>query len=120
MNPALVDVMIATALVVYAGIAFTLWRFNSRPAHDHATTKLLKQFFDGKACAICQQPIAAVHNTGMKPGLLNPATHEAHWWDEIPKLDLSSALDTQLPICSSCLVAESFRQRFPDRVVDRA
>ena len=28
-------------------------------------------------------------------------------------------LEAQLPVCSACRIAESFRERFPDRVVDR-
>jgi hypothetical protein len=120
MNLALVDVVIATAAAVCVGIAFTLWRFKAGATHDHETTRLLKRFFDGKACAICKRPIPPVHLTGMRPGLMNPATHETHSWEEIPDVDLPKALETHLPICSECEVAESFRQRFPDRVADRA
>lgn len=118
MNVTLVEVVVATAAAVGAGIAFTVWRFRTNTAHDHATTKLLMRFFDGKACAICKRPISPVHRTGLKPGLLNPATHEIHSWDEIPNANLSAALETHLPVCSACEVAESFRQRFPDLVVD--
>jgi hypothetical protein len=118
MNLALVDVVIATAAALCVGIAFTLWRFKAIKAHDRATTELLKRFFDGKQCAICKQPISPVHLTGLKPGLLDPTTHETHSWDEIPNV-MSTALETQLPVCYSCEVAESFRQRFPGLVVDR-
>ncbi len=119
MNLALVDIIIATAAAVCVGIAFTVWRFKATTAHDHATFELLKRFFDGKECAICKRPIPPVHRTGLKPGLLNPTTHEMHSWDEIPNVNLSTALETQLPVCSACEVAESFRQRFPGLVVDR-
>jgi hypothetical protein len=119
MNLALVDVIIVTAAAVCAGIAFTVWRFRARPPHDHETTELLKRFFDGKECAICKHPIPPVHPMGLKPGLLNRATHETHSWDEIPNVNLSAALETELPLCSACEVAESFRQRFPNLVVDR-
>ena len=119
MNLTLVDVIIATAVAVCAGMAFTVWRFKARAGHDHATNELLKHFFDGKECAICKRPIPPVHGMGLKPGLLNPATHETHSWLEIPNVNLSTALETHLPLCSECEVAESFRQRFPDLVVDR-
>lgn len=111
--------IIATAAAVCAGIAFTVRAFMAKEGHDHATTELLKRFFDGKACAICKRPIPPVHRMGLKPGLWNPATHETHLWNEIPNVNLSTALEIQLPVCSACGVAESFRQRFPDRVVDR-
>jgi hypothetical protein len=87
--------------------------------HDQSTNELLKRFFDGKTCAVCKRPIPPVQRTGMKPGLLNPTTHETHSWDQIPNVNVAALLETQLPICSSCQVAESFRQQFPDRVVDR-
>ena len=118
MNLALVDVVIVTAAAVCVGIAFTVWRFKASQPHDRATTRLLTRFFDGKVCAICKRPIPPVHRMGLKPGLLNPATRETHSWDEIPNADLATALETYLPLCSECEVTESFRQRFPDRVVD--
>lgn len=111
-------IFVATAAALGAGVAFTLWTFKSKKGHDHETTGLLKRFFDGKACAICKRPIPPVHLTGgLKPGLLNPTTHETLSWDEIPSSDLT-ALESQLPVCSACEVAESFRRRFPDRVFD--
>jgi len=118
MNLALAAI-ITTVAAVCAGIIFTVRAFRAPAGHDHATTELLKRFFDGKECAICKRPIPPVHRMGLKPGLLNPATHEAHSWDEIPNVNLSTALETHLPVCSACGVAESFRQRFPDLVVDQ-
>jgi hypothetical protein len=87
--------------------------------HDHPTNEQLKRFFSGKVCAICAKAIPPVQWTGLKPGLYNPQTHETRSWDEIPNGDLSSMLETQKPLCSSCVIAESFRERFSDRVVDR-
>ena len=140
MNLGLVFLIVASAVALGAGTAFTLRWFttSSAPArgdekdrhhpaeaahaispHDHAATELLKRFFDGKECAICGRPIPPVHRTGLKPGLLNPATRDTYSWDEIPNETLSAALETQLPVCSACQVAESFRHRFPDLVLDR-
>lgn len=136
-----VVVVVGTAVALFAGTAYTLRWFMASSArdaaadrngghaadaahaaispHDHATTELLTRFFDGKACAICDRPIPPVHRTGMKPGLVNPATHETHAWDEIPNDNLSAMLETGLPLCSACQIAESFRQRHPDLVLDR-
>lgn len=138
--PLLVVVALATAAVVSAGLAFTIRGFKASAAragdphknghepvsnghaisrHDPATLEQLKRFFDGKECAVCRKSIPPVQRTGLKPGVWNPTTHEAHSWDEIPNGDLTSALDGELALCASCMVAEKFRQRFPDRVVDR-
>ena len=136
-------VIIATAAVVSGGIYLTLRGFRASEAranggdagtghdtaaaadhhvsrHDHATNELLKRFFDGKECAICKRPIPPVHRTGLKPGLMNPTTHDTQSWDEIPNGNVASAVENRLPLCPSCVVAESFRHRFADRVVDRA
>jgi hypothetical protein len=134
-------VLIATAAAVGAGIYLTLRGFRASEAranggapngadtaagahhvtrHDHATNEQLKRFFDGKACTLCQRPIPPVHRTGLKPGLLHAETHEMQSWDEIPNGAAPSALENRLPLCPSCVVAESFRHRFADRVVDRA
>jgi len=133
-------VIIASAAAVGAGIYLTVRGFKASAAraagnghghdpadashtvitrHDHATTELLKRFFDGKACAICKRLIPPVHRTGPKPGLLNPTTHQTYAWDHIPHDNLTSVLETHSPLCPTCQVAESFRQRHPDLVVDR-
>jgi hypothetical protein len=137
----LLVVFVVTGAALFGGLAYTLRYFKGsakgdaaaapddhHPSeaahaaispHDHATTELLKRFFDGKDCAICKRPIPPVHRTGLRPGLFNPATHQTHPWDEIPNVNLSTVLENELPVCSACQVAESFRERFPDLVVDR-
>lgn len=134
-------VVVGTALALFGTLAYTLRYFKTSGAsdhgaehngthpanhhhaaiapHDHATTKLLKRFFDGKSCAVCERPIAPVHWTGRKPGLFDPSTGETHSWDEIPNENLSATLESQLPICAACEVAESFRQHHPELVVER-
>ena len=134
MNAALlVIVLLATAAVVWAGIYFTLRGFKaadhppievkpkppkSNP-HDAATTAQLKHFFEGKQCAACNRPIPPVPAFGLRPGLLNPNTHEAIAWDDIPAANLSATLESHVPICSNCVLIETFRQKHPELVVDR-
>jgi hypothetical protein len=55
----------------------------------------------------------------LQPGFMDPATHKVESWNEIPPQDLPLAIATRRPLCSNCTVAESFRQRFPERVTDR-
>jgi hypothetical protein len=134
-------VIIASAVAVSAGIYLTVRGFKASAAraaahangqlpsdaagespvsrHDQATIDLLKRFFDGKECALCKRAIPPVQRTGLKPGLLNPTTHETYSWDRIPHDNLTAVLETHSPLCPTCQVAESFRQRHPDLVVDR-
>ena len=129
----LVFVLLATAAVVTAGIVLTLRAFKedkppaetTRPraamnhAHDVATTATLKHFFEGRTCHVCHRTIPVVHLGDPRPGLFNPRTHAALEWNEIPSENLAATLEAHVPVCASCLVAESFRQKFPDLVVDR-
>jgi len=39
-------------------------------------------------------------------------------WDEVPGERLNEILSTHRPLCFDCLVAETFRDRFPDRIVE--
>jgi hypothetical protein len=129
----LVIVLLTTAAVVGVGIYFTLraFRAGDRPPvaakpryvksnpHDAATTAQLKHFFEGKPCASCSRPIPPVHAGELRPGLLNPDTHQGIGWDDIPAANLSTTLASHKPICSNCMVIETFRQQHPELVVDR-
>jgi len=41
-------------------------------------------------------------------------------WDEVDPAFLPEATTHDLPLCANCTLAESFRQRFPERVTDKA
>jgi hypothetical protein len=84
--------------------------------------EVLKRWYAGKNCAICRRTIPPLEHIGPKPGLLNFASpgHETLSWEEIPAENLPAMLQTHLPVCSHCQVAESFRRQFPDLVVDRS
>jgi hypothetical protein len=129
----LVVVLLATAAVVCVGIFFTLrgFRAENRPPvevkprhaksnpHDAAMTAQLKHFFEGKQCAACSRPIPPVHAGELRPGLRNANTHEAIAWADIPAANLSTTLESHVPICSNCLILETFRLQHPELVVDR-
>jgi len=76
-------------------------------------------FFEGRRCTICGNQIDPINAATLQPGLLDLVTHEAAAWDEIPAQDLPAAFHARKPVCANCTLAESFRRRFPDRVVDR-
>lgn len=76
-------------------------------------------FFEGARCAICQQRIEPPASASLQPGLFDPATQEVSAWDEVPAEQLQDIFKARRAICPNCTLAESFRRRFPDRVVDR-
>jgi hypothetical protein len=83
------------------------------------TRTIAARFFEGARCAICHQEIDAIHKAALQPGLLDPKAGDAKTWDDIAPERLPDAFQTRLPICANCTLAESFRQRFPDQVVER-
>lgn len=87
--------------------------------HDTLMTAILTKWYGGRNCAICQRPISAPSASAPQPGLYNVASSETISWQEIPAENLPAVLETHLPVCANCQVAESFRRQFPDLVIDR-
>jgi hypothetical protein len=77
----------------------------------------LTNWYRGASCARCGMAIATPHLFEHQPGLRSPEGRTL-FWDEIAAKDLPGILETHQPVCFDCLIAESFRERFPDRVVD--
>lgn len=77
----------------------------------------LESWYRGAECALCGMVIGPIRWFTYRPGLLTP-DHRALSWEEVPANAVPEALESDRPICSDCLLAESFREKFPDRVVD--
>ena len=80
---------------------------------------LAKVYFAHKNCAMCQRPIAPLNTFTLQPGFMNPSTRHVQTWDDVPAEMLPEAFASWRPLCMNCTLAETFRQRFPDRVTDR-
>ena len=77
----------------------------------------LTGWYRGAVCALCAKPFEEIHWFDHKPGLVS-RSREISSWDEVPPKELPAVLRTRLPLCWDCLVAETFRARFPDLVLD--
>ena len=77
----------------------------------------LAAWYHGARCVLCGLLIGPLHWYEYRPGLLTPE-RRAISWEDIRSGDLSASLAADRPICSDCLLAESFREEFPDRVLD--
>lgn len=75
--------------------------------------------FEGQRCAICGLAINPIDAAALPPGLLDPVTRDVVSWDEVPPERLRDEFKRRRALCANCTLAESFRRRFPDRVVDR-
>ena len=83
------------------------------------TKRISADFFAGKQCAICRRAIHPPHAATLQPGFINAVTHDVKAWDEVAPEHLLDVVEHAYPLCSNCTLAESFRQRFPEKVVDR-
>jgi hypothetical protein len=81
----------------------------------------LKQWYAGKDCGVCQRPIPPLQHVGPKPGLMRraPGVHPVLTWNELPAGPTPLLLETYVPICPTCQIAESLREQFPDRMMKR-
>jgi hypothetical protein len=79
---------------------------------------VLMHWYNGKVCVFCRKEFHEIHWTDSKPALLDPAGFTVEW-SEIPFDKFESVLDTHLPVCWNCHIAETFRRLHPDLVTDR-
>jgi len=79
---------------------------------------IAQQWYRGRACAYCRQPIEKIHWHDHRPALLSPEKKIVQW-NEIPAEKLPEVFETHLPVCWSCHIAETFRREYPERIVDR-
>lgn len=79
---------------------------------------IVGEWYKGKSCAYCQKPFLAMHWHDRHPALLSP-DRVAKQWNEIPAEKLPEVLQTHLPVCWDCYIAETFRRQNPDRALDR-
>jgi len=89
-------------------------------APDETSPRVIAaHFFKKERCAICTKPIETPGGVSLQPGFMDPGSHQVQSWNEVPPQDLPAAIAVRYPLCANCTLAESFRQRFPDRVTDR-
>lgn len=86
---------------------------------DCAVRTLLADFYEGRSCALCHKPLAGPRWDEHKPALLRLYDRRTFECRELPPDTLPFALDTHLPICWDCHIAETFRRTHPDLVTDR-
>jgi|SRR5678810_858118 hypothetical protein len=77
----------------------------------------LTAWYQDAKCVLCGMPIGPVRWIDNRPGLRS-SDERVLFWEDVPARDLDRTLETSKPICSDCVLAESFRSKFPDRVVD--
>lgn len=79
---------------------------------------VLMRWYRGKTCCYCGKPFEELHWVDHKPALQSPEGLLVVW-REVSVENLSVVLETHLPVCWNCYIAQSFRRDHPDMVVYR-
>ena len=85
---------------------------------DCLVSGVLMRWYRGKDCVYCGRPFGLVHWTDHKPALQAP-DGKLLTWNAIAIENLPTVLDSHLPVCWDCYIAQSFRLEHPDLVVYR-
>lgn len=81
--------------------------------------ELMANWFAGKSCVYCRKPFGVINWMEHKPALYDVKARRTVEWNEIPPERLPVVLETYLPVCWNCHIAESFRREHPELVVER-
>jgi len=79
---------------------------------------VLMRWYRGKKCVYCGKTAEELHWMDHKPALQTPGG-ELVEWREVPVENLSMVLETHLPVCWDCYIAQSFVREHPDLVIYR-
>jgi hypothetical protein len=79
---------------------------------------VLMRWYRGKTCVYCGKPFEELQWIDHKPTLQSPQGTLVRWIG-VSVENLSTVLETHLPVCWDCYIAQSFRIDHPDLVVYR-
>src|SRR3712207_4772229 len=86
---------------------------------DCAVRVMLEEFYEGRSCVLCRKPMTPPRWDEHKPALLPATDRRTFECRELPPEALPVVLDSYLPVCWDCHVAETFRREHPEMVTDR-
>jgi hypothetical protein len=87
-------------------------------SEDCLLRNILAKWYEGKKCALCGKPFGEINWLDRKPALMVPGKPSCEWGEIRPE-EVWNVLAIATPVCWNCHIAESFRRRYPELVVDR-
>ena len=93
-----------------------LKQIETQPESCMVRTTVTK-WYEGKSCVMCGKPLGAIDWLQHRPAIMGPDSRTSEWFD-VPLEQLPAVFSTHKPVCWDCHIAETFRQRRPDLVVD--
>ncbi|MFQ5675366.1 MAG: hypothetical protein ACE5G1_05670, partial [bacterium] len=79
---------------------------------------ILSNWYQDHACVYCEKPFTEIHWHDHKPVFRN-SDGDFLEWHQLKAEDLPEILETHLAVCWDCFIAENFRRKYPDLVIDR-
>jgi hypothetical protein len=79
---------------------------------------IVSNWYEGQSCAYCHTRFGPLHHLDHAPALMGP-DHKTIEWDHLQPEQLPEVFATHKPVCWNCHMAETFRQDYPELVVDR-
>ena len=79
---------------------------------------VLMRWYRDKNCVYCKKAFSEVHWLDHRPALLSPEKKLLSW-KEVDLERLQNVLETHLPVCWDCYIAQTFSLEHPDLVVLR-
>jgi hypothetical protein len=80
---------------------------------------ILTEWYQGKSCASCRRTFSEIEWAAQKPALML-ADKTSVEWSGIPAESLPETLQTALPVCFACHMANTLVREHPDLVTDRS
>jgi hypothetical protein len=85
---------------------------------DCLVTNVVEDWYRSRTCTYCGNLFGEMDWMDRRGALLGP-DGKTVLWEEVHPEDLPDVLATYRPVCWSCHIAQSFRRKHPDLVVDR-
>ncbi len=85
---------------------------------DCLVRNILTKWYAGRTCVFCGKALGEIDWLDHKPALMSPERVSLEW-NEIPAENFPVVLQTHMPVCWDCHIAETFRHRYPELLVDR-
>jgi hypothetical protein len=79
---------------------------------------VLERWYLDKSCVLCGTPLDRIEWFEHKAAIMDRERVSTEWRDVLPER-IPELLTTHFPICWNCHIAETFRRKFPDLVIDR-
>ena len=85
---------------------------------DCLVRSVLAKWYTGKSCVYCGKQFGEVQWIDHKPALLSPDGLLMDW-NKVELQSLPTVLESHLPVCWDCYIAQSFLKEHPELVVYR-